>query len=133
MIESAEEFVRLRSSTEPDLYHRAAHETAHDTVWRDVITHFPDMRFWVAQNKTVPIAILQLLAKDRDPKVRTMVARKRKIGPDILRLLAADEDDAVRMSVARHPKTPLDVLQALARDSWSEIADVAQSCLSEGR
>lgn len=33
MITSAEEFVRLRSSHDPELYYRAAHEEADEAVW----------------------------------------------------------------------------------------------------
>ena len=44
MINSAEEFVRLRSSELPEEYWRAAHEEVPDAVWLDVIARFPDMR-----------------------------------------------------------------------------------------
>jgi hypothetical protein len=76
MIESAEEFVRLRTSEDPPEYRRAAHEEAPESVWFEVIDQFPDMRFWVAQNKTVPLAVLELLRHDTDPKVRSMVRAK---------------------------------------------------------
>jgi hypothetical protein len=76
VIESAEEFVRLRASTDPDEYLRAAHDEAADATWRDVITRFPDMRFWVAQNKTVPLSILHELRNDPDERVRSMVRAK---------------------------------------------------------
>jgi hypothetical protein len=76
MIESAEEFVRLRTSEDPTEYRRAAHEEALESVWFEVIDQFPDMRFWVAQNKTVPLAVIELLRHDTDPKVRSMVRAK---------------------------------------------------------
>lgn len=76
VIESAEEFVRLRNSKDPDEYGRAAHDEASEDVWRDVVERFPDMRFWVAQNKTVPLSILEALRHDPDERVRSMVRAK---------------------------------------------------------
>lgn len=76
VIESAEEFVRLRTSEDPDEYERAAYDGASEDTWRDVVARFPDMRFWVAQNKTVPLSILELLRHDPDERVRSMVRAK---------------------------------------------------------
>ena len=72
MIESAEEFIRLRGSGDPAEYGRAAHDQAPDGVWLDVIRRFPEYRFWVAHNKTVPVSILRILAADSDERVRGM-------------------------------------------------------------
>lgn len=66
VLESAEEFIRLRYSEDPDDYYRAAHEQASTEVWLDVIQGYPDARFWVAQNKTVPADVLSVLARDPD-------------------------------------------------------------------
>jgi hypothetical protein len=76
VIESAEEFVRLRTSDDPAEYRRAAHEEASIETWYEVIERFPDMRFWVAQNKTVPLPILEHLRHDQSDTVREMVRRK---------------------------------------------------------
>jgi hypothetical protein len=76
MIRSAEEFRRLRESDNPDEYWRAAHEEAPLDVWLEVIRRWPDMRFWVAHNKTVPLSVLEVLVNDPDEKVRDMVLRK---------------------------------------------------------
>jgi hypothetical protein len=73
VIESAEEFLRLRTSDDPDQYRQAAHDQASEGTWRDVIDRFPDMRVWVAQNKTVPLPILEELRNDPDVRVRSMV------------------------------------------------------------
>lgn len=70
-IYSAEEFVALRSSQDPAEYNRAAHEQADLDAWQTVIRDYPDMRFRVAQNKTVPVSILTVLAMDQDPRVRS--------------------------------------------------------------
>ena len=77
MIESAEEFVSLRTSEDPADYGRAAHDEAEAATWREIIERFPDMRFWVAQNKTVPLSILEILRHDEDERVVSMVRMKR--------------------------------------------------------
>ena len=77
VIESAEEFVRLRSSEDPAEYNRAAHDSASVSTWLDVIERYPEMREWVAHNKTVPLEILEQLRNDPDERVRWMVLKKR--------------------------------------------------------
>ncbi|MBB5839629.1 hypothetical protein [Kribbella italica] len=77
MIESADEFVRLRTSDDPAEFRRAAHEPAGVDTWLEVIDRFPEMRVWVAHNKTVPLAVLELLRHDADERVQRMVLEKR--------------------------------------------------------
>jgi hypothetical protein len=77
VIESADEFVRLRISEEPTEYRLAAKEPAAEAIWREIIDRFPQMRFWVVQNKTVPLSILEVLRRDPDERVRSMVRAKR--------------------------------------------------------
>ncbi|MFC9682731.1 hypothetical protein [Streptomyces sp. NPDC056948] len=129
MIESAEEFIRLRFSDAPEEYGRASSEPAAPDVWREVIERHPEARFWVAHNKTVPLEILQVLANDSDPRVRSMVASKRKLTPDLLTTLAADPDESVRLAVARHKSVPRNVLQQLRTDIWEEVREVARDRL----
>ncbi|MEU6291380.1 hypothetical protein [Streptomyces sp. NPDC046988] len=133
MIESAEEFIRLRFSDASEDYGRASTEPAAPGVWREVIEHHPEARFWVAQNKTVPLEILQVLASDSDSRVRSMVASKRKATPELLTMLAADSDESVRLAVARHKSVPGDVLEQLRNDSWGEIRDVVRDRLESGQ
>ena len=76
MIESDDEFRRLRESENPEEYRCAAHDEAPVEVWLEVIRRWPDMRFWVAHNKTVPVAVLEILVNDPDENVRDMVLRK---------------------------------------------------------
>jgi hypothetical protein len=121
MIESAEEFFRLRSSDDPEENNRASAEPASLNVWTEVVERYPEARFWVAQNKMVPLEILRILADDADPRVRSMVAMKRKLTPDILAQLARDPDESVRLSVARHKRVPRYVLEELRSDDWSEV------------
>lgn len=132
MIASAAEFVRLRTSADPDEYGRAAREECSIEVWMELIRDHPDMRFWVAQNKTVPVEILECLAADDDPSVRSMVAMKGKLPASVLARLENDPYDAVRMSVAGHKNTPLEVLQRMAlSDPWAEVRKHAAHRLEE--
>lgn len=130
MIRSAEEFVALRTSSERPEYHRAAHEDAPEAVWRDVIARFPEMRIWVAQNKTVPLAILEVLADDVDERVRLMVAQKRKLSRKLFELLAGDAAASVRRAVAFNASAPADLLARLAADPDPAVADAARSRLA---
>lgn len=126
MIETAEEFVRLRASQDPGEHQRAANEEASIEVWRAVIAGWPEMREWVALNKTVPIEILEVLARDGDPKVRMTVAMKRKLTPALFELLAADPDAGVRTRIAYNENAPSEVLEGLTRDPSSVVSDAAK-------
>jgi hypothetical protein len=125
MIASAAEFHRLRTSNQPEEYRRAAIEAADEAVWLDIITNYPDMCFWVAQNKTVPLSILRLLARDKDSEVRIMMAMKRKLDLELFNLLSRDQDPAVRRRIALNPKVPLEVLNRLAGDEETFVANAA--------
>lgn len=129
MIMSADEFVYLRESDDPDLYRRAAQDSASTQVWLDVIAKYPDMATWVAHNKTIPVEIMELLAKSEDPGVRMTVASKRKCPPALLEALAHDTEPTVRLSVASNAKVPVPILQSLLEDPWERIVEVAQECL----
>jgi hypothetical protein len=116
VITSADEFVALRTSEDPREYRRAAHEAASIETWKDVIARFPDMRFWVAQNKTVPLEILELLATDPDSRVKHMVLGKGKVTPAILDILGRDQDEYIRAGVAGNTKTTAATLELLSHD-----------------
>jgi hypothetical protein len=124
MIASAEEFVELRRSERQEEYSRAAQESAPREVWLEVIQRFPDMRFWVAQNKTVPVEVLEVLARDPDPRVRSMVAMKNRLTDDLFALLATDQDDSVRARLAHNKKIPSEILGRLVGDQ-SQIVSAA--------
>jgi hypothetical protein len=130
VISSAQEFLELRFSEDPELYRRAANEAAPDEVWLELVEQHPGSRFWVAQNKTVPLAVLKRLAADEDSRVRGMVAMKRKLDEETFRLLAADPDAGVRMSIARNAKTPAAVLKTMLNDPWDEVPAVVRQRLA---
>nr|BFF03464.1 hypothetical protein GCM10020241_51390 [Streptoalloteichus tenebrarius] len=123
MIQSPEEFVRLRTSSSPDEYRRASQEHAPLEVWLEVVRNYPEMREWVARNKTVPLEILASLASDPDPRVRHAVAMKRGLSSEILNKLSNDEDASVRLQVALHPKAPKEILDAMKNDSWERVRE----------
>lgn len=125
MIASAEEFVRLRRSDDRAEYQRAASERASLTVWREVLGGYPDMKVWVAHNKTVPLEVLRALAIDPDPSVRHAVAMKRKLDADLFRSLAADADPSVRQQIACNAKAPRHILEALAQDTEPLVREAA--------
>ena len=132
MIGSAEEFVRLRTSDLPEEYLRAASEEAPLEVWHEVINNHPDMRYWVAHNKTVPIAILEILAGDQDERVRMMVAEKRKLPETVQLRLTEDPSSMVRSALAYNKKATSRVLAILAIDPDPEIRQIAQERLENG-
>lgn len=133
MIRSAEEFVALRTSDDLAEQRRAAIEPAEEQVWLDVVARHPEMRVWVARNKTVPAALLSQLARDTDPIVRREVAGKHKTPLDLLRVLAADEDELVRRAVARHKRADRQVLGQLADDPSAAVREVARDNLQRAR
>jgi hypothetical protein len=129
MIGSAEEFVRLRRSEDKSEYDRAAREEAPLGVWWDVIDRHPDMKIWVVANKTVPLAVLEVLSKDEDTAVRDAVARKRSASREILERLAADSDSGVRYAVACNAKTTREVLEQLLQSPWDMVVEKAKKRL----
>jgi len=122
MIETAEQFVHLRASDDPQNYRRAAHEEATEEVWLDVIQRYPAMREWVAHNKTVSLKILRVLAKDVDPRVRFAVAAKRELDGELFVALSEDDDDSVRHRLACNARCPLDILKRLSEDKVEFVA-----------
>lgn len=123
-MKSAEEYMRLRESEDRLEQLRAVHEELPLEIWLEIIEEFPDARWSVARNKTVPLEVLEILAKDPDERVRWMVVRKRKLTVDILRVLAVDSDETVRADVARHRRADAELLDVLARDHSSYVRGV---------
>lgn len=132
MITSAEEFLRLRKSEWPEDYQRAAHEEAPLEVWLSVVEWYPSMRFWVAQNKTIPIRVLEILARDVDPHVRGMVAAKRKLTLELQLLLAGDSDDGVRDRLADNAKVTREALEKIAAGEPGPAQRTAVKKLEQG-
>ncbi|MFF1961829.1 hypothetical protein ACFVWX_33345 [Streptomyces sp. NPDC058220] len=129
MIDSADEFVRLRGSSDPRDYRRVAVDEASDQVWLEIITRYPEERVGVAKNKTVPISVLEILISDPDARVRFMVAMKRKFSSQLLERLAQDVDESIRMKVAQHKNTSRATLESLRFDPWQDVRAVVEGRL----
>jgi len=131
MISSAEEFKKLRESLVENEYHRAAHDEASEQVWFDVIKKYPEMKKWVAHNKSIPLSVLNVLAKDTDADVRVSVAIKRKLSRELFVLLSKDSDVSVLYTLALNPKIPHDVFDTLAEsgDEWllAKLAEIEKT------
>ncbi len=130
MISSVEEYVRLRFSDDLVEQARATHERANDKVWLGVIADYPDLRIWVARNKTISLDILRLLALDDDPRVRSEVAAKRMLDRALFEVLMTDPDERVRCVLLRNAKCPADISRVMNIDmkicgkSDDQITDV---------
>jgi hypothetical protein len=130
MILSAEEFACLRLSLVESEYNRAATEEAPLQVWLDVLAQFPELREWVAHNKTVPLEILQILAEDPDERVRCVVAGKRKLTHELRTKLSRDSDPSVRERIAYNAKVELHLLHQLAADPEQFVRAAAKNALA---
>lgn len=125
MIDSAEEFVRLRTSDSREDYLRASKEGAPVEVWLKIISDYPEMKEWVVHNKTVSIEILHLLTKDHDPLVRAAIADKRKLTPQLFNILSHDLEELVRQRLAHNKNTPKIVMQRLVNDENAHVRAAA--------
>ncbi|WP_176014506.1 hypothetical protein [Victivallis sp. Marseille-Q1083] len=126
MIESAEEFIRLRESEIPEEYVRSAEDELPLEIGMELVKNFPEMKQWVVINKTVPIEILELLADDEDENVRFEVASKRKLTRDLFLKLSKDPDATVRERIACNAKTPIDILRGIYPDEWDYINETLE-------
>lgn len=131
MITSCEEFIRLRNSLRQEDYRRASNDEASISVWNELIDLYPEMREWVAHNKTVPIEILEILAFDVSSSVRAIVAGKRKLSEDLFEILSLDSNESVRLQLARNKKAPKFVLERLSVDSSFLVSGAAIEALSK--
>ncbi|WP_435170188.1 hypothetical protein [Paenibacillus glycanilyticus] len=133
MINSAEEFVRLRNSEKMDEYLKAAGDFAPFEVWLEVIKMYPDMREWVAHNKSIPVEIMEILADDVDERVRFNVATKNRLPEHLQLILAKDSDSSVRQRIVYNKKATFQALSVLLNDEDEEIRTLAKNRIDEGR
>lgn len=131
MINSADEFVRLRESEITEEYLRAAWDEAPLEVWIKVIESYPDMRVWIAQNKFIPIEIMEVLSEDSSERVRWMIASKNRLPEHLQIKMAKDHDSSVRQRIAYNKKASARVLQMLIEDEDQEIREKARQRLSK--
>jgi hypothetical protein len=129
MIESAEKFIQLRDSDNPEDYNRSARDSASMDTWLELINNYPDYQEWVAHNKTIPDTIIELLSNSLSTRVRAIIASKRKTPTHILEKLSKDIEDSVRRSIVYNPKTPTYILTSMLQDNWQLIANKAKDRL----
>ena len=130
MINSAEEFVRLRTSEDPEEYRRAANDEATIEVWQEVIRRFPDMKQWVIHNKQIQLEVLEAMARDPSASIRSRVADKRKLGAQLFDALSRDADEGVRARIAWNQKVPVEILQRLMGDEAELVRQAAAAHLA---
>lgn len=133
MIKSAEEFVKLRSSEKIDEYLKAAWDDAPLEVWLEVIKNYPDMREWVAHNKSIPVEIMEILADDADERVRFNVATKNRLPEHLQLKLANDSESSVRQRIVYNKKATFQVICILLNDEDEDIRILAKNRIDEGR
>ena len=74
----------------------------------------------VATNENTPAAILEILAKNRNPYVRQAVAENRNTPATALETLAKDNDPGVLNSLVRNENTPVSIREELGTaENWS--------------
>ncbi|WP_217592955.1 hypothetical protein [Cohnella sp. GbtcB17] len=129
LIYSAEEFVRLRKSEIPSEYLRASWDAATFEVWVEVIEKYPELRFWVAQNKTSEI--MEILSDDPSERVRGMIASKNRLPEHLQIKLAKDIDSSVRERIVYNKKISAVVVQLLVQDEDGSIREKARSRLTQ--
>ncbi|MEU8222521.1 hypothetical protein [Kribbella sp. NPDC048915] len=125
MIGSADEFVGLRRSWDGTDWQRIKRDEAPLEVWLEIVREHPDMRFWVAFNRTLPAEVVRLLSQDSDWRVRARIASRKDAPGDVLAALSADPHDAVAASVAGNPGTPDDALTRLTGHHWDQVRSKA--------
>lgn len=74
MIESVDEFIRLRTSDEPAEYSCAEREPAPREA---LVDGHAEMRFWVAQNKTEPLVIGKIAWLTKQPRCALQLTNPR--------------------------------------------------------
>lgn len=121
MIETAEEFIKLRTSSKSEEYLRAGREEASNEVWLELIENYPDMRVWVARNRTINKDIKIVLSKDKDPLVRSAIATKYPLDRELYCQLSKDTNEVVRSDIAYNKKTPLDILKKMSEEDSVEV------------
>jgi hypothetical protein len=121
MISSSEEFLELRNSDNPAEYNRAGTESAPTSVWWNLIQEHPQMRVWVARNRTIPKEIIYHLSEDDDPIVRDAICSKYPLDMDIYILLSRDLDEGIRARLTYNKGLPLAILKDMSEKDPSDF------------
>lgn len=126
MINSVSEFMALCDSRDESDIARSLRDEAPFGVWEELILNFQSRKIDVAQNITISVAVMGLLAIHGDEIVRSILAEKRNLPSDIFKLLSKDSSSLVRKKIAANKKTPLVMVGNLANDEDEDVARVAK-------
>ncbi|MDJ0581254.1 HEAT repeat domain-containing protein [Crocosphaera sp.] len=77
----------------------------------------------LACNRTTPVKLLKILARDSDSNVRLEVVKNPNIPVSLLEILARDSDSNVRLEVVKNPNIPVSLLEILAYDYDPLVCD----------
>jgi hypothetical protein len=129
-IHTASEFIAALEN--PDATHNSFIRfcEASTQTWLEIVNHSEEAAVWVALNKTIPLEVIQVLAKHPSARVRRFAADKNRITPELIALLATDQDPTVRLRIANHKKTGAKILHQLLHDDWEQVAEVARKRLA---
>jgi len=98
-----------------------------ETVWRELLAQGYSKRS-ILLHKHLPLAVLEILARDSDPSIRSDVADKRAAAP-LLAQLALDESSMVRARVAWNANATPAIWERLADDPEPFVANAARKRL----
>ncbi|MBF2066691.1 MAG: hypothetical protein IGS39_20080 [Calothrix sp. C42_A2020_038] len=104
----------------------AKHPHAPKDILKMWVQKEPQLRNYIAQNPSLPIEILEFLARDASPKVRLAVAYNPSTPKSVLEKLSFDTEIEIKRAVASNTNTPGHVLEILVRD-WQCCTFVAQN------
>lgn len=128
VVPSFDRYLLLMQSENADDHDIGRFLSKPDGFWIDAISKNPNCKSAVLLNKRLGIAVLEILAADRDPQIRASVASRRKVGAHrpVALVLARDEDSRVRLALAGNPKLLRDVEEILLADSDQFVRDTAE-------
>ena len=121
MINTTSEFIKLRNSDIPAEYNRTGIEEAPIDVWMELIENHPDMKVWVARNKSIPMEIINILSLDNDPVIRDAISSKYPLDIEIYQLFSKDADEGIRAKLTYNKGLPLFILKDMAKNDPSEF------------
>lgn len=131
MVNSVEEFLNILDSDEELGTNESRLCHAPDNVWRQIIIEHPELKRWVAWNKTISYTILEILSEDNDPEIRWWIASKTKISIGLLERFSKDSNSSIRERIVFNSFTPVHILKELSLDTDADIAENARRRLIE--
>ena len=123
--EAAQFEAMLRSDRSRDR-DRALRISMSPAAWQRVIVERPALRRWLPFHRSVPLDVLQQLARDPDVEVRWAVAYSPRASSAMLRTLGQDVDWRVRTGVAGNRRAPRRIARALLADPVAQVAQTAR-------